>query len=238
MTTMLLADCQRLTELAQHSVGLKSRLEQANLFTKRQEQIKEAVDRLQPAVIALRVMRDRNLINLESIQQTENFLAALQQINSQFCTQPTWILETKNFNPKPFLAQADSLAKYLEQNLGRAWATYRDQRMPGSNSEMLSVLGKIAALKPTVQNIQSLTDEIKKVAYPRTADEFEQIETKLAKLSEAWNSLKSDDMPDAVQRFLRVAATEGAPITLLTEEVKEWLIQRGLIDSFRVRSIS
>ncbi|HEY9697652.1 MAG TPA: hypothetical protein V6D10_10340 [Trichocoleus sp.] len=235
---MLLADCQRLRDLAQHSVGLKERLEQANLFIKRQEQIQAALDRLQPAVVAFRVLRDRNLITLELSQQTESFLATLQQINTQFCAQPTWILETKNFNPKPFQAQVDSLANSLEQNLSKAWATYCDQRMPSSNTEMLTVLGRIATLKHTVQTIQILSDVIKKVAYPKSTEEFEQIEKKLTQLSESWNSLKSDDMPNMVQRFLRAAATEGAPVTLLTEEVKDWLIQRGLIDSFQIRSIS
>lgn len=235
---MLLADCQHLKDLAQHSVGLKERLEQANLFAKRQEQIQAALDRLQPAVIAFRVLRDRNLITLDLSQQTERFLAVLQQISEQFRTQPTWILETKNFNPKPFQAQVDSLANSLEQNLSKAWATYRDQRMPSSNTEMLTVLGRIAALKRTIQDIQTLSAAIKKVAYPKSTEEFEQIEKKLTQLTKSWNSLKSDDMPDVVQHFLRAAATEGAPISLLTEEVKEWLIQRGLIDSFWIKSIS
>jgi hypothetical protein len=57
----------------------------------------------------------------------------------------------------------------------------------------------------------------------------------IEQLKQCWDGLNADEVPEAVLRFLRVAANEGATLGLLTPEVKDWLAKHGLIDSLRIR---
>jgi hypothetical protein len=77
--------------------------------------------------------------------------------------------------------------------------------------------------------------ELKVIDFPKDAQQFEQIDRAIAGLSTAWNSLKSNEVPQTVLTFLRASATHGATIDLLTPEVQNWLNEHGISRFFYIR---
>jgi hypothetical protein len=97
-------------------------------------------------------------------------------------------------------------------------------------------LDKVSAFKPTVQRIRSLDSQIQDSnSIPQSSEDFERVDRLIEELKQCWDGLNADEVPEAVLRFLRVAANEGATLGLLTPEVKDWLAKHGLIDSLRIR---
>lgn len=109
--------------------------------------------------------------------------------------------------------------------------------MPSTNSEILNLLARIEAFKNTVRQIQIIDGEIKNVTYPKDNADFIEYESKIKQLKHAWDSLSSDEVPEAVLNFLRAAANQGAPLNLLTSEVQDWINQHGISDSLKIRLI-
>ena len=107
--------------------------------------------------------------------------------------------------------------------------------MPSTNQEMLYVLVKIEAFRPNVQKIRDLNTQIQRQKLPQTFEEFEQIERLIDQLREHWLTLSSDDFPETVLHFLKATVDFGAPLNLLTTEVRDWLDYHGISDSLRIR---
>lgn len=58
----------------------------------------------------------------------------------------------------------------------------------------------------------------------------------IERLTTAWNSLNSTEVPEEVLDFLKqVVTSNGAPMNLLTPTVQQWLDARGIDSSFRIR---
>ncbi|ALF54915.1 hypothetical protein ACX27_22145 [Nostoc piscinale CENA21] len=148
-----------------------------------------------------------------------------------------WILDNKNFKGSFLKSNIDSLKTTLEQQLSEAWKSYRDQQMPSTKNEILNLLAKVEAFKHTVLQIQIIDGEIKNVTYPKNNAEFAIYERKIEQLKYYWNTLSSDEVPEAVLHFLRAAANQGAPLNLLTPEVQDWINQHGISDSLKIRLI-
>ena len=98
------------------------------------------------------------------------------------------------------------------------------------------MLERVSAFKPTVQRIRNLDVQIRESnSIPQSSEDFDKVDWLIEELKQCWDGLNADEVPEAVLRFLRVAANEGASLGLLTPEVKDWLAKHGLIDSLRIR---
>ena len=128
------------------------------------------------------------------------------------------------------------MQKALEEQLSEAWRRYRNQNRPSTNNEILNLLDKVSAFKPTVERIRSLDLQIREShSIPQSIENFEKVDRLIEQLKQCWDRLDADEVPEAVLRFLRVAANEGATLSLLTPEVKDWLTKHNLIDYLRIR---
>ncbi|MDI9641477.1 hypothetical protein QM565_37965 [Geitlerinema splendidum] len=108
--------------------------------------------------------------------------------------------------------------------------------MPSTNNEMLNLLAEVEAFETTVQRIKRLDLQIQQVEFPNSSEDFERVDQLIDLLRQSWNSLSSDDeVPEAVLSFLKAAANRGAPIDLLTPDVKDWLTRHGIAGSLRIR---
>ncbi len=123
----------------------------------------------------------------------------------------------------------------LDEQLTQAWRNYLVQKMPSTNPEMLNLLIRIEAFKPTVQRIQDLNGQIQRKKLPQNTEEFKNIEQLIERLRENWHSLSSDEVPEPVLHFLKAAVDLGAPLNLLTPEVRHWLDRHDISDSLRIR---
>lgn len=235
---MLLEKSTQLIDLSQKKINLQTYATHLQGFQSRQEQIKQAVDGTRPLVQCLRAFRKKGIANLDLTQKAEILLTFIANVESKFLEDPEWIISNENFNEKNFTSRIKQLQKALEEQLSQAWRRYRNQNRPSTNNEILNLLDKVSGFKPTVQRIRSLDSQIlESNSIPQRSEDFERVDRLIEELKQCWDGLNADEVPEAVLRFLRVAANEGATLGLLTPEVKDWLAKHDLIDSLRIRLI-
>lgn len=233
---MLLEKSTQLIELSQNKINLQRYATNLQGFQSRQQQIEQAVAGTIPLVQCLRAFHQRGFANFDLTQKADTLLIFITNVETKFQEEPEWIIDNENFNEKNFISRIKQLQKALEEQLSEAWRRYRSQKMPSTNHEILNLLDKVSAFKPTVQRIRSLDLQIRESnSIPQDSEDFEKVDRLIEQLKQCWDGLNADEVPEAVLRFLRVAANEGATLSLLTPEVKDWLAKNRLIDSLRIR---
>jgi hypothetical protein len=234
---MLLEKSQELVELSQRKKSLQSFAANLQIIQTRQKQITDALATIQPLVEALKAFRQRGINNIDLTHKADSILSFVINAENNLENDSEWILDNKNFKGNILKSNIENLKVTLEQQLSESWKSYRDQQMPSTNNEILNLLAKVEAFKNTVRDIQIIDREIKNVIYPKNSAEFAVYERKIEQLKYYWNSLSSDEVPEAVLHFLRAAANQGAPLNLLTPEVQDWINQHGISDSLKIRLI-
>ena len=233
---MLLEKSTQLIDLSQNKINLQRYATNLQGFQSRQQQIQQAVAGTIPLVQSLRAFHQRGLANFALAQKADTLLIFIANVETKFQQDPEWIIDNENFNEKNFISRIKQLQKALEEQLSEAWRRYRSQKMPSTNNEILNLLDKVSAFKPTVQRIRSLDLQIRESnSIPQDSEDFEKVDRLIEQLKQCWDGLNADEVPEAVLRFLRVAANEGATLSLLTPEVKDGLAKHNLIDCFRIR---
>jgi prefoldin subunit 5 len=233
---MLIEKSKQLIKLSQKKSDIQKYATNLQGFQARQTQIEQAIASTIPLVEILRAFRQREILNFDLTQKANILLAFIADAELKFREEPEWIIDNKNFGKNSFNLKLEQLQNALREQLSQAWRTYRSQKMPSTNNEILNLLERVTAFRPTVQRIKNLDLQIQQVTlFPQSSEEFIRIEQLIEQLKQCWDSLNADEVPETVLRFLRVAANQGASLSLLTPEVKDWLTQHGLIDSLRVR---
>ena len=232
---MITDRAKQLIELIEEKNKLYKYANQLDSFKTRQQQIERAVSDILPFANTLRVFRQKNIIDCDVIQKVEQFLHFVKLRLEKFKESPEWIIDSQNFNGNILERSIKGITNELDEQLTQAWKNYLAQKMPSTNQEMLNLLGKIDEFKPTVQGIRYLNDQIQRQKLPQTYEEFEKTELLIDRLKEHWHNLSSDEVPETVLRFLKDAVNFGAPLNLLTTEVRDWLDCHGISDSLRIR---
>ncbi|MBE9200073.1 MULTISPECIES: hypothetical protein [unclassified Nodularia (in: cyanobacteria)] len=232
---MIIEKSQELIELSQRRKSLIIFAANLQIIQTRQKQISDALATIQPLMEALKAFRQRGINNINLTQNVEFILKFVINAEENLQNNPDWILENKNFKGNFLKSNVENLKTTLEQQFSEGWKSYRDQKMPIMNNEILNLLAKIAAFKQTVLQIQIIDKEIKNVIFPKNNAEFTIYEQKIEQLKHSWKSLKSDEFPEAVSHFLLAASEQGSPLNLLTPEVQDWINQNGISDSFQIR---
>jgi len=235
MNHILLEKSQKLIELSQDKIALQKYANHLDGFKARQQLISQAVTNITPFVRAFRAFRQRGLVTFDLTQKVDKLLEFITIAEENFKQNPEWILDNRNFKGNIFISSLEGLTKTLTQQLLQAWKNYLTLRIPSTNQEMLNLLGRVDAFKSTVQKIRNLDVLIPREQFPKSCEEFENIDRLIDQLRESWKSLSSDEVPEAVLRFLRATASQGASLTLLTPEVQDWITRHGISDSLRIR---
>lgn len=235
---MLIEKSTQLIELSQKKINLQRYATNLQGFQTRQQQIEKAVAGTIPLIQSLRAFRRQGIANFDLTKKADELLAFIANVEAEFKADPEWIIKNKNFNERDFKLRREQLQKALENQLERAWQLYRSQKMPSTNNEILNLLDKVSAFKPTAERIRNLDSQIiqESKSIPQSIEDFERVDELIDRLKQCWDRLDADEVPEAVLRFLRVAATnEGATRRLLTPEVEDWLAKHRLIDCLRIR---
>lgn len=230
---MLVDDCQQLNQVASHVSSLRKNSTALKNFRERQVKIESLVNELHPLVIALRVFRERDLADFDCSQKANTLLLEIANTLDNFQKDRSWLIE--EFNNNILRNKVSTLKSDLEGHLNQAWIVYKRQKSPNINDELLSLLARIETFKPTVLTVQKILNQLRAIDFPKDTQQFDQIDQAIDALSNAWNSLKSDEVPETALNFLRAAATNGASIELLTSEVKNWLNEHGISRFFYVQ---
>ena len=183
---MLIKKSTLLIELSQNKINLQRYATNLQGFQSRQEQIEQAVAGTIPLVQSLRAFRQKGIANFALTQKAEILLTFIANVEAEFKADPEWIIDNENFNKNNFESRVKDLQKALKEQLSEAWRRYRNQNRLSTNNELLNLLDKVSAFKPTVQRIRT------HIPHPQLAHrQIEEIKVNHPKSSVSKNTQKS-----------------------------------------------
>src|SRR6266566_2657979 len=131
-------------------------------------------------------------------------------------------------------ASADKAMRELERRATGAWQRYTAEKMPDISADILTALED----DPTVAKIINLSEGLRRLRdrpIP-SPDVMYQFDEATAQLRSAWSVLDVANLSEEIVAFLRAAnSAQGAPLDSLTEQVREWLEQRGAAGHYVIR---
>ncbi|QDV37413.1 hypothetical protein [Tautonia plasticadhaerens] len=232
---MIVDECRRLSERIAEKRRLRIHVEQLNRFQRARDLLAGHVSRLAPLVNVCRTLRAAGVgeIRLDSAEECR---AAIAELHAKYREGADSILDERTLGMNGVLRRIVALADALEAELRERWASYTAARIPSTNREVLDVLA--AAFPREVGRIRLLAEQCERArqALPMTTEDFEAFTNVAKSLRRSWDELGGGELPSSVLDFLRSAASlRGASIELLTDEVRGWLHDHGILNSFSVR---
>jgi uncharacterized damage-inducible protein DinB len=225
---------RQLPRLIETRSQLKQQSDQLGVFTSRRKQLEELRVRLQ-LLTATAALLHREGIGTSRAGMAESIGLLVAEFRSAYAAAPDTALS------KPFTQMQEKLVRILEpleKSQAEAWAAYATEKLRTLPEELLSILQKIPAFAPTVNEVRTRATALaqKSKTPPRSAEEFEAFQRALEDIDAAWRKLGSDNVPTEVVTFLREAVSQrGAPLDLLTDSVRAWLVSHKVNPSFRIR---
>lgn len=233
---MLIDECAQLTKLAQDANDLKKYAADLGKFRDRLSKIKPLVEELSSIEAATKAFREKGLIDFDFSHKADDLLGEVAVVLSQFQKDRGWLIEEfKGKSFQKFESKVADLKNELETYLQGIWITYKRQKLPKTNPDLLELLEKDQDWKIKVQRVKSRLSKINAVAFPKDSNQFQKIDQEIDLLVSEWNSLSSGEVPIAVQDFLKAATTYGATLDRFTPEIKAWLDEKGLSRFFYIR---
>jgi hypothetical protein len=166
-----------------------------------------------------------------------NLVAQIQQWAENFHANPTHLTATDDSAFSTVEHRLRSISENVLEEARAAWRDYRNARLPPDNSTVLQIFAQSHAA--TVKDIQSLRRRLQEKLNPTTptADTVTEFADTIKQYDELVGQVLGGDLPDAVQDALRQSGSfSGAPLRLFTDEVLDWLREKGIEDSFRVKA--
>lgn len=235
---MLLEKSKQLIELSDKKINIQENNRQREGFETRRNELKDMMNQIIPLINLFKLFQSRQLVDAslvnEIINQVDQLLSDINFVKDNFNQDSQWILDNQKFKAKDFKRNINSLMNKINQRLQILWESYKINKLPSTNEEILRLLGGINAFKSTVERVNYLRRQIPQ-ELPTNEAEFQKIEETINNLKQTWESLSSENVPENVIRFLRAAASQGASLKLLTPDVQSWLDEHQITNSLRIR---
>jgi hypothetical protein len=229
----LIADTRDIHTLARRKQTLERSVHRLGEFESRQNMLRSWVDRFEQLVKTFRLFTLRGISTGEA-QGLGPTIEMLAVAHAAFVEDLESVLQ---LNPDI----ANRLSKHwqgLQHRLNAGWKAYLEEKTPPRNDEVLVVLGRLPAFRDAIDEMRALYRELETLYpphLPQKEGELDQVGNIVDAIQEIWNGLAAENTSEPVLAFLREAGSQGAPLTLLTDEVRQWLETNALLNSFLVR---
>jgi len=150
--------------------------------------------------------------------------------------------DTNSIRKRTFLLyqQLQKLAQLgleVTNRLKMSWENHIDHAIEDLDTNYLEVLAAFAKFSGPINKIKSQLDEIDDLRdkLPATEGEINALNAIAKELARDWKSLELNGLPKSVYDFLDAVKSEnGADLTKLSNEVRDWIRNNGLEGVFRV----
>lgn len=208
-----------------------------NQYAQRSARLEEQRERLRDGLDWLRAAFELH-VTASDESANAKLLNARDRVTSMreaFGKDRSAILEDATF--RLLLISLDGLAESLEQSVVSSWALYTAQALPPPLAGDEHLLRSDPRNSSEVIDRLVLWDELLRTLAnnPRpSVAELTEFVTVLGSRRDLWEDLKIEEKADVVE-FIRASGGGGAPLGLLTTSVKDWLVERGLLESYVIK---
>jgi len=194
--------------------------------------LKQALDYAEVMPISESLVHD-TFKDIELAKQHYNLVS-----NSYDDKDPDTLTLGKNF--EKLMTVTEKLHTVIEDSASATWNTLKSERGTSNlGHTILDNLKQIPSLTATITQIRRLEKEITGMLQPSTQEEFLQFEEFSKELANMEGSLEHESIPESVMTFFRqVQSTDGASVSLLTDEVLDWLEHNDMKQGIRIRFVN
>lgn len=221
--------CNTLNEKIDRYHNLSTSSDTIEIFTTRNGQISEVIRQLRPLHATWMLFRK---VGIEVTVPNVAFLLYRQipEILAGYQEDPDYLKDTPVLGSA--LVHLELLINGLEERLNESWLQYTGSHTVSLDENLLNILGQIPELAATIRDVRTLRSKVQshRNRLPETDADIQDFDDTVNEIRQQWSQLVGDSN---VISFLRACA-EGAPLDLLTEEVRNWLSECGIERYFNV----
>ncbi|MFZ1976296.1 MAG: hypothetical protein WAU89_25870 [Candidatus Acidiferrales bacterium] len=236
---MLVEDAERLTQLVAQYRAASSAKAQMQVLSQRTGQVHAFCERVHAVTEICELLKDHR-VEFDAIEPLADGILPSVETLVEAAETPEALggnsLKTQ-FNT---LSNRGSAAlDQIEKRLLVAWQTHVDGAMGKHDFGVLAEWDHVAEFRKAAREIRLIQTKLSELRNRLPDDEraFSLLKKFAQDLKDAWEQL--DKTPPKVLKFLRQASSqEGAPLSLIDDEVRKWICERKMEDSFRVRAVA
>lgn len=235
---MLLERASGLAERIKQYQRLRAAAQEADLVSTRSVQVGEAAAFLTQARITLDRFSKAGINVPFAPAGVQDLNEKAMKLRTIAAENPAGLADPPFNVAHEFTNRLRGLAVAANKSIEESWSRFIAENTPSGSDDVLETLGKLPQMRAGVTRIRQCRLKIAALSTAVPGDPASaigQLRELSAEHGSAWAELTADSVPPSVLQFLRACASEGAPVTTLTDEVRVWLESRGLLGSFRIR---
>jgi hypothetical protein len=229
-TTLLTTKASHLQEKVSALKDKKRRAGRRKDFEDRRKTLRSARDDLKP-LAKKRVLFASNGIPCEyEGKGIRTSIDELREVQDHFEEDPDWVINTDLRDR--ILDRIRGHRRPTERSLDAAWRKYYKQKNTRISEDLLAALEEVDGFEADIQKIRNLSSKVSQWEHqpPSSQSEFDSFEKRASALQDAWERIEEQDLSPDVKAFLSDTVSGGAPLKLVTIEVREWLEEHDLLD--------
>lgn len=227
---------ERTTVLRERCINLSTlgeRIEEARSLGTRLGELRHVAEKLPNSLRKVGMLAKAGIAVPPPVSSVVQVRSAIAKIKARFAQSREADALTKGQDWKVLMRELPRIVGDLESASSESWESYAQQLFAGDAPAAVE-----RTLAPTDANKAALAKYRQahqrytalKADVPSSAEEI----AELARIAQELKSLKFDyDVPASVRKFLE-ALPAGAPLALLTDEVRGWIEQKGLTKRYQV----
>lgn len=216
--------------------NLSSTIDEAATFSTRFAELNESVEDMPACLANIRRLRDASVSIGEVPDALHRARSALKKIQSRFAQSRTAASLTRGQDWNQLLRELPATIRAFDALAMQAWKRYVDNIFVGEAPDVVETrLARTDPNQEALRRYKQAYDGFSRagLTLPESMNDIEAVRQAAKNLA----AIAADfdfDVPDAVKKFLDALPQGGAPLSLLTEEVRTWITTQGQTNRYRV----
>ena len=235
---MLIDRAKKLNYRIEEFVKVKNAAQDALPFETRAQQFSDTAKKIRHLQTALAALKEIGVAIRFWPSNGTDLAEKASQLKIRLAEDPAAIHDPPFDLKHAFVDRLNAIANSGLESATSAWGDFVLKRAYLESEETLNVLAALPQLKAGVDRIRDDRSELVRLSEALPDDpkaSLDRINDLVDELQASWSKLDASDIPQDAIEFIRLSASQGAPLSALKRSVIDWLTERGLADSFRIR---
>jgi hypothetical protein len=207
----------------------------ADKFQERSNKIQQLENELKPVTGSIRLLRQHG-VNF-SIPKTEvgGFVSLLEEYSEQAQNSPHLFTQQDDRWRFQLTTPLTDKISVWKGRISREWERFLVRNLPTDDEllEVLSSISKFAAPAGKILDLSRRCDHLYEIELP-TESNFQQVAVFKEQLSDLWDQLGEQGIPEQIREFLLSASQQAATLDDITPEITNWLKENQVDSLIRV----
>ncbi|MFO7567821.1 MAG: hypothetical protein R6X02_34595 [Enhygromyxa sp.] len=209
---------------------------EAEALQNKLELLKQQRTVLQSAIATAIVLVNNGALDASALPAMSKAKESVSKVAEAFEGDTRTLTSGRAFNT--LLRNLEKTAEAVTDISGIAWSD-ATSTIPRPNPKLLSRIEEIKSQRSAVQRLRVAADALVSATKvpPSTQEQWDVYAEQRRQVEDLVETLNADRFPQAVLEFCKKAQGEGAPLDMLTPEVKKWLEENNMYDDLRFRLV-